>query len=311
MGFMINKKVREVAKIFIAGFQLQLFMLITITPQEIKILNFASYGNIFVEINKSDVDAALTVLVNTFQTKIMEDYNISYVFEHMTYTNLENVKKDLDANKIDCIGLSVFDYLELNSFEQLEPYFAGSIDEDAFKQFILIAHKDAGFETLSDVEGSEIFIPHFNHSKLIDVWLLTQINKFKKVTSFEEYFSKVTELENEAKIIIEVFFKKKMVGIISNEALQTAVALNPQIEKNLIVVARSDKIIPDMFAFSKKLDTYTKDLIGRTALTLHESKEGRQILNLFKINSLFRINDAELANVKAMYNVYKKIVSRN
>jgi phosphonate transport system substrate-binding protein len=89
-----------------------------------------------------------------------------------------------------------------------------------------------------------------------------------------------------SQVILPIFFKQIDAGIVTKSAFDAAVALNPQIGRQLIPVATSQKLVPMVTCFSTLIRPERRKLFLEQALKLHENPKGLQSINFFKLDRL-------------------------
>ena len=102
--------------------------------------------------------------------------------------------------------------------------------------------------------------------------------------------------------ILPVFFGQALACVVTDRALQTHGELNPQIARELIVVARSPGLLPTLLSFGPACYDPLRTLMLRSIATLREKPQGRHVLELFGQSDVRPVRDTAyeaLASVQA------------
>ncbi len=299
-----NKYSKQPGTLIILAIVILLFNVTTDAQQE-RIFKFASYGKLLLDVDQDDVTAALQVMADAFADAVNRKYDLNYKFENKFYSSLPVLKQAIIEENVDCLSLPIIEYFRLNGDSIIEPYFTGTSGVRAYREFYIIVNKENGYTALSDLKNNELLTPQQNYNSIVDMWLFNEINKFEKINKLGEFFSRVRQIEYESKVILEVFFNKADVGIISRNAYEVAISMNPQLKSKTLIIGEFGRIITGLFALRKTLDENTKELFENSVLSMGDDDRGTQILNLFKIDHLYRINNEMLEGARKVFNEYK------
>ena len=87
--------------------------------------------------------------------------------------------------------------------------------------------------------------------------------------------------------MLPVFFKKAKAALVSEESLKLISELNPQLEKDLMIIYQSPIYLSSIACLNKRSDEPELRKIFYDILeNLHTEPFGRQLLDLFRIEKL-------------------------
>jgi isocitrate/isopropylmalate dehydrogenase len=99
----------------------------------------------------------------------------------------------------------------------------------------------------------------------------------------KRYFSKIQEYDKSSRVLMKLFFNKIDACIIPQHTWEMMREMNPQIDKKLKVLDRSEKIfLSALSLISKKMNDKLYLVHKNNALKLKNSSKGKQILTLLK-----------------------------
>ena len=101
-----------------------------------------------------------------------------------------------------------------------------------------------------------------------------------------------------------------MVRRIFVDAFDLAKELNPGIIKKVRVFAYSEPYILRAIAAAKNFPMERRNKIIGLLYRFHEMEEGREILELFKVDKFEQIKETEIDNVKTLIKEYNKVMRK-
>jgi len=115
-------------------------------------------------------------------------------------------------------------------------------------------------------------------------------------------FSYIKTFDKESNAVYDIFFKNSDCAIIRKSAFETLCELNPQIKKNISVLATSVPLVLAFLAANASSDQEIMKVTIEEIQDFHLTAGGKNILHIFKANKWIKINDAELKNVEEIIN---------
>jgi phosphonate transport system substrate-binding protein len=114
------------------------------------------------------------------------------------------------------------------------------------------------------------------------------------------FFAEVTHVQDPSPAILSVLFGKIDAAVVSRRAFETMAELNPQVRRELAVVAESPGLLPAVTCIPAYVAVDRRDDIIEGALRLHEYPKGRQILTLFGTSQVIPFRDEYLQAVAGL-----------
>jgi phosphonate transport system substrate-binding protein len=201
------------------------------------------------------------------------------------YRDLPSLVAAVKNGEREIIALSTEEYLSIEGSLRAEPAFTYVQSGQVELEYIIIARQDSGFKTPADLRGKKIVITKGGRNSMVPLWLDALLFD-GGLPAKETYFLEIKEVAKASQVILPVFFKQIDAGIVTKSAFDAAVALNPQIGRQLISVATSQKLVPMVTCFSTLIHPERRKLFLEQALKLHENPKGLQSINFFKLDRL-------------------------
>jgi len=265
-------------------------------------LRIAFSNKAFVSVPKEDIRVAVQVLTK----KVARKSDISA--ESRIIENTSEIEKDLKAKKVDLIAVSPEEFIQIRGRMPLEPVMVTVDNKSHEVELLLLARKDSGINRVADLKNRSIALPSktSQFGAMYQIWSETLIMK-EGVGSLGAFFSAVVETRNASQAVMPVFFRKIDACVVSSRSFELASELNPQIARELKVIARIGKLCGGIIAQRGDLPEEIKLKIRRALTTLHEDQEGRQMFVLFQLNRLTPFRPEYLWATEALYSEHRSL----
>lgn len=256
---------------------------------------------VFHEANPRDANAAILLWADALIKNFYERYKRNTGLIPSIYNSLPEIESALQSKAIDMLILDSSEYFTLKDKYNLTPAVAGIIDDNIFSQYILLVRNESGINKFSDLTNKNLSQPSDKHNPLLTKWLDKLLIDNNKPTR-DEFFNKIIFDETDAKAVYSLFFKKSDCAIVQKSVYNTLCALNPQIGKTLKIIDSSPNLVLSFASYRKDADTSSIKLFYDVAKNINSSKEGSNILKLFKTKRLVEITDKDLYETKQLLN---------
>jgi len=123
----------------------------------------------------------------------------------------------------------------------------------------------------------------------------------------EAFFSLVKETKTPSLSLMQVFFRQADACIVTSQVFKLTSELNPQISKELKIIARVDKLAGGIIVIRSDLQADLKQKLVQALRTIHEDQEGRQLLLLFQLSGLIPYRPEYLRATEAFFEEHRKL----
>jgi len=253
-------------------------------------------ASVYQDVSNTDIKAAVSVLIKKVVWKHFEKA------ESRFYDTLSEMATDLKNRKIDILATPVEEYMELRKQLPIDPLLISSAENGTEMEILLLVRKDSGIRTIRDLKGRSIVMP-LRNPRCLDMyiaWLETMLME-EGGKGINSYFSSVKETRTSAKAIMPVFFRQADACIVTRQVLELTAELNPQINRELMIISRKGKLSQGVIAVDRRLSEERKEKLRQAFLTLHQTPEGQQLLMLFKVRKLVPFIPGYMKGTEALY----------
>jgi ABC-type phosphate/phosphonate transport system substrate-binding protein len=112
-------------------------------------------------------------------------------------------------------------------------------------------------------------------------WLETLLAG-EKLERANQFFSELLPVESPSKSVLRVFFGQSDACLVTTNSFAVACELNPQLNRDLEILAVSPPVIPAFFFFRPGCRAETRALLEPALLDLHTKPAGEQVLTVFQ-----------------------------
>jgi phosphonate transport system substrate-binding protein len=258
-------------------------------------------GSAFQDVTNTDIKASVSVLMQKIAFKQFDRGDARF------YENLPEMAADLKSGKIEAVGLPVEEFMELRKLSQLDPLLVTSSTGGSETELVLLARKDSSIRSIWDLKGRSVVIPPSNpkYCTLFRVWIESILHG-KGYDEMEDFFSTVKESKTTSKAIMPVFFRQADACVVTRQVLDLTAELNPQINKELKIIASKGKLAQGIVAIDRRIIGEQRDRIRQAFLNLHQTADGEQLLMLFKVKKLIPIPSGYLRETEALYSIHPR-----
>ncbi len=232
------------------------------------------------------------------------------IVEPHFFNSPDELYQEVYNNSLDIININSWDYYKLRLSDRLKPILVASNNEkDKKERFYLIKHNSNPVESIEQLINQKIVLPKFNSAQLAKNWL--QVELYDKLDKKKYRTVKIVESENnDQNELYSVFFKRINYAVIRESTYLIAAELNPQIKKQLYILAKSPGYIYYFAAARKNFNEELCNELVKVGMNLHNSVAGKQILNLMRGVRIFSISEEDLRESKELFNRYNIIFNK-
>lgn len=182
--------------------------------------------------------------------------------------------------EIDCFAISAWEYAKV--IDLIDPTEMAVEDYSANgMEYLLLVHAAGPYQKLADLRGAKIIVHHHRDTLLIDAWLNILLST-NGLAPARKFFETVERRDNLTEVVLPLFFRRTPAIGLTRRAFNMAAELNPQLGRDLRVLAASPKVIPDGFFFRRGCDPQDRRRFREAMNRFASLPAGKQCLALYQ-----------------------------
>lgn len=220
------------------------------------------------------------------------------------YNTIDELVTAYKNNELDMIVLSFPDfYKNENTLRPIsKDFWSASGTNEIYTQFYLVSLKELNVNSFKDIENKSLSIEE--HEPISKVWL-DKNSLIANKKSSEKMLKKIFFETKEQTPLLNVFFKKSDLAIVTKDTWNTMIQLNPSIEKKIKIIERSEKNYLNIIGlFSKNTKQEKIDVFFKITSKIEDATRGKELLSLLKFNNYFRLENSYIDNMEKYYDDY-------
>ena len=233
--------------------------------------------NMFTEVNESEARAALKVWIMT----VAKERGIPVNPELIVYSGAEAALRSVEIDQVDGYGASLEEFSALRECIAFDRIVVATHNGSFQDSYVVLVREDSGWTKLADLRGRDLLVLQNPRMSMAFVWLDTVLleSELGRASSF---FGRIEHQNKPSRVALPVFFHKAAVCLMTSESFAAMQELNPQLGKQLRVVARSPELMSSVFAFRADFRSPYREQMFQEMKRLPESPAGLQILMLLQ-----------------------------
>lgn len=275
------------------------------TAGKTEVLSIGLTRSAMINVNRNDMEAALKVLAQMIARK--QNYQVDFQIQY--FEDATGFAAAIRNGTVRIVITDSWTYLRMNLAADGIPCFVSLTQGETGKSYLLLTRTNSGLDKLEDLRGKNLSVYETVNTSLGRPWLETLVLQ-RQATSIESYFSHITSTSKPTTALLPVFFGKSDACLIDAASLAVMTELNPQVGKQLRVIASSLPLLDGMQVLSRNgwagSEQLRTDLL-RTISELHTEPSGQQLLTMFKTDRMAPFAETHLENVLSLWKTHEAL----
>jgi ABC-type phosphate/phosphonate transport system substrate-binding protein len=231
----------------------------------------------FTTVNESEARAAMRVWIMT----VAKEHEIPVDPELIVYSGAEAALRAAETDRIDAYGVTLEEFSLLSAHLAFNRMAVASRVDGFQENYVVIVRQDSGWTGLADLRGRDLLVLQNPRMSLAFVWLDTALLE-KGLGRAAAFFGHIEDQNKASLVALPVFFRKASACLMTLKSFTAMQELNPQLGKQLRVLAQSPDLISSIFAFRTDFRPSYRERLFQEMHRLSESPAGQQILTLLQ-----------------------------
>lgn len=234
-------------------------------------------------------------IFNVNLKEISDQIGTGIAYRTVIYNDSKSLLNGFDKGEIEGFFGTPLEYLSRKN--QLCKIIAGvEFNNSLSKQRILIVGRaDNGHMQLQDLRNKRLTLaPYLDVEELY----LNTVLMRSRLPEIPEYFSERKDAQSANIALMDVFFKKSDVTVVRENDYNTAVELNPQISKKLIVLDKSEPYMTMVAVVSKSISEDDFTLLINSFSKAINTDRGKKLMEIVAISDVVKVTPDDMKNLQ-------------
>jgi phosphonate transport system substrate-binding protein len=287
--------------VWLAGF----FIVFTAAGQEKDHPFRFGYSTLLIQnASENDSRAAMRIWVET----LVKEDALRAEPTAQAYKDLGLMSTALQNGELDGVAVTTSELLKLQEHVKFNRFVFGVTDGSIFEEYLLLVHARSGINGLEDLRGRSINLLRNQRMSLALPWLDTLLLE-KGLKPTRDFCGQLNETMNLTKTVLPVFFRQTDICLVTRKGFNTMIELNPQVGKELRILATSVQFATGGFFFRAGYPKAEQDRFVAEVARVQESLTGQQILTVFQMDRLNEYPASVLDSAIELINRHQQLLT--
>ena len=233
------------------------------------------------DVNENDARAAMKVWADAIikNGAVRADPNV------LMFHDFASMSDDLQNRIVDGVATTTIGFFAIQKQVEFNHFVFGATDGSIFDEYVLLVHQDSSLTNIEDLRGRTLNIQKHTRTCLALVWLDTLLME-KGLRPAQDFCGRVNEESKLTQAVLPVFFHKADACLVTRKGFKTMCELNPQVGRQLRVLATSPEFVAAGFFFRTGYPRTQQERCLSEFTRVHTNPTGQQILTVFQTDRL-------------------------
>ncbi len=262
-------------------------------------VNVAFSQATFPDVAMQDVRGALAIWGDEI-TRNIKDVGS---FSTNIYPTPEALIQAMRSGSVDLAVLPTLDFLKVEGSLNADLGLISKSGPGGAQHYLLVARAGLPAEQIRALKHLR-----FCHVKNDSVGLLFLNHALLQqgLPEMDRFFASIEARSKGSQALTTVYFGGADVCLVTEEAYQTTVAMNPQIGRKVRILLTSPELMGSVAVYRKGYPAHMRQVILDGVNLLKNYPRGAQILSMFQAVELRQATEADLAETRRLYREYRQ-----
>jgi phosphonate transport system substrate-binding protein len=232
------------------------------------------------DVNLNDARVAMAMWLK----QMMVDLNVSIEIVPKVFEPTAEIVRRVRSAQVDAAAMNIIEYRQLA--DVLDPRtFIGQAGPSGAETYVVLVKRSSGMQHLGDLRARRLARLTGPHMCLGPAWLATVLDE-AHLPPAEQFFGSITQDGKAARVVLPVFFGQADACLTTKHSFETLCELNPQVGRDLAVIACSPEMVLLFYAFRKNYSGPARERFARVYTDMRASAASQQVGMLFQFEHL-------------------------
>jgi ABC-type phosphate/phosphonate transport system substrate-binding protein len=234
----------------------------------------------FPQVNVRDAEVAMELWTST----LAEEMRVPARLELLVLDSAEAIESAWRRAEVDIMAMTTTHYLDMRQRLDMVPRMVATHHDLTTEVFLLLVPAQQDIPAIADLRGRRILVSALDRGQAAACWLDVLFLRAGLALPAQEGVS-LQVRDRASKAVLPLLFGQAEAALVSEASYRLLCELNPQLVRDLRVMARSPALLTRVMCARPDMDPELLDLMIDTALQVHATPKGRQILQLLQSES--------------------------
>jgi ABC-type phosphate/phosphonate transport system substrate-binding protein len=230
------------------------------------------------DVNLNDARAAMSIWIK----RMTEDLNV--VMDSKLLMTTQEIVDRARRGLLDAVAVNVIEYRQIADLLDSSQIIT-SRGASGLEQYFILAKQNGGIRHLGDLKGRRLYTLKTPRMCVAQDWLFTLLEEGHYGPA-EQFFGSVVTDAKFSRVVLPVFFGQADACLTSKRGFDTMCELNPQVARDLKVIASSPAMVVSFYIFRKNYQSVNREKLIKAMSSLPSTVAGRQLGTLFQFEDL-------------------------
>lgn len=215
------------------------------------------------------------------------------------FSNQAEMLAEVKRGRLHLVAMPAIEFLRNRAEIPYFPAYVSSNKTGRNMEQLILVHRNSGIQQVKDLRGRSFALPNPAKNEAVSLWLDHLLRK-NGYASQTDCFRQVKEFSKSSQAIMAVFFRQSDGCIVSRSSFEMSKVMNPQLGKDLMVIAESKSLIGEVSCLPDGIRPELRAAIDDAALNAHGTSKGRQILTMFQTERVVPLKISDLHGVEEL-----------
>lgn len=230
------------------------------------------------DVNVNDARAAMKVWISM----ITKELNV--VIDPKLFSTTQEIHDRMRKGELDAVALNILEYRQIAElFDSSQVVAAGG--PAGLEQYVIVTKLSAGYRQVGELKGKRFCTLKSPRMCLAADWLSTILDEVHRGPA-EQFFSSMSVDSKFSRVVLPVFFGQADACLTSKRGFETMCELNPQVARDLKVIASSPAMVLSFYVFRRNYHGPSRQKVIKAISGLRNTTAGQQLATLFQFDEL-------------------------
>jgi phosphonate transport system substrate-binding protein len=237
--------------------------------------------------------------LKAYASVIARDRGFPTLANPVIFEGVAELETALRQEKVDIISAPSAEILALPGELLAGPYLVTVRGQVPGEEYLLLVRADRGLSTPADLKGRRVTTINNVRGSLAECWLEVLLGA-RGPGALGNFLGELKLVSKPSLAVLPVFFGQMDACVITRESFALVTEMNPQVGRELRILAVSPLVVPAITCFRRNIDPKVRAEVVDSLATLHANVSGQQVLTIFQSERVEARDDSALESTRRL-----------